>query len=447
MKPEEIRQLLGGYASGTLSKAEQKLLFEAALEDQVLFDALADEQAFKDLLDDPESRGYLRAVLEEGPPRQHGLHVVMSAPAPVEMMRKSADAPGGRSPKMWWGLLAAAALATASVVGILKMTEKSAPMEMAKNVPAAVVTPEQPRAEPKPAAQPAMSAPRVAEMKTAGKVSLPAGPVAERQKEERAADKRTEVQKPREEVAVAPVVATPPPASVPVQLQQGPPPSAPVTQSQVRLDQARPSSMPGARQLYFAGEEAANKTAASEGVSFRANAESAPEAMKDAKEKKAVAASAAGEMGRATPESLALRRAAPAKLGFAMRYQIFVRRHGQNFAAVPPGNRFTVGDEVVLVIEKNSGGTALIERVADGTATAVAMVIQTNKLARSVPVMVTGSMELALVLNRDGLAKGLIPAQPAAQTTEVADGMVYVAEPAAAGMGQVLVVRVPIRVE
>ena len=65
MKPEEVRQLLGGYASGTLSDAERKLLFEAAMEDQVLFDAMADEQALKDLLDDPESRGYLQAVLDE----------------------------------------------------------------------------------------------------------------------------------------------------------------------------------------------------------------------------------------------------------------------------------------------------------------------------------------------------------------------------------------------
>ena len=63
MNPE-LRHLLSGYATGTLTAAERERLFAAALDDQELFDALAEEQSLKDLLDDPESRGYLLAELD-----------------------------------------------------------------------------------------------------------------------------------------------------------------------------------------------------------------------------------------------------------------------------------------------------------------------------------------------------------------------------------------------
>ena len=44
MSPEDIKKLLGGYATGTLTTEEQQALFAAALEDQELFDSLAREQ-------------------------------------------------------------------------------------------------------------------------------------------------------------------------------------------------------------------------------------------------------------------------------------------------------------------------------------------------------------------------------------------------------------------
>jgi hypothetical protein len=49
-------QILGGYATDTLTKEEKRQLFEAALHDQTLFDALADEEALKALLADPNAR-------------------------------------------------------------------------------------------------------------------------------------------------------------------------------------------------------------------------------------------------------------------------------------------------------------------------------------------------------------------------------------------------------
>jgi len=49
-------QILGGYATDTLTEEEKRQLFEAALHDQALFDALADEEALKALLADPDAR-------------------------------------------------------------------------------------------------------------------------------------------------------------------------------------------------------------------------------------------------------------------------------------------------------------------------------------------------------------------------------------------------------
>ena len=64
MTNEEIRKLLGGYATNTLTEAERQALFEAALDDQELFDALHQEQVLKELLADPVSRAEIRQALE-----------------------------------------------------------------------------------------------------------------------------------------------------------------------------------------------------------------------------------------------------------------------------------------------------------------------------------------------------------------------------------------------
>ena len=63
MTNEQARKLLGGYATNSLTEAERKTLFEAALDDQALFDALQQEQALKELLSDPVSRNQIQAAL------------------------------------------------------------------------------------------------------------------------------------------------------------------------------------------------------------------------------------------------------------------------------------------------------------------------------------------------------------------------------------------------
>src|SRR5262245_11680547 len=61
---EEIHKLLGGYATDTLTNAERKALFEAAMEDQHLFDALAAEQPLRELLQDDQARRELLTALQ-----------------------------------------------------------------------------------------------------------------------------------------------------------------------------------------------------------------------------------------------------------------------------------------------------------------------------------------------------------------------------------------------
>ena len=61
---DDVRKLLGGYATGTLTEAERKQLFQAALNDQSLFEALADEQALVELLEDTQSRAVLLQATE-----------------------------------------------------------------------------------------------------------------------------------------------------------------------------------------------------------------------------------------------------------------------------------------------------------------------------------------------------------------------------------------------
>jgi hypothetical protein len=64
MTRDEIRGLIGGYATGTLTEAERKILFEAALQDQDLFDELAREQALKEALEEPGAKQRVIAALE-----------------------------------------------------------------------------------------------------------------------------------------------------------------------------------------------------------------------------------------------------------------------------------------------------------------------------------------------------------------------------------------------
>jgi hypothetical protein len=68
MPSDDILDLLGRYASGSLSSEERKRLFDAALDDQDLFDQVAREADLKALLDQPGVRNRMIHALE--PPRR-----------------------------------------------------------------------------------------------------------------------------------------------------------------------------------------------------------------------------------------------------------------------------------------------------------------------------------------------------------------------------------------
>ena len=70
MTREEAQKLLGGYATGNLSREQQQALFEAALDDQQLFDALAAEQPLHDLLSDDAARRQLLAGIDRPAPKR-----------------------------------------------------------------------------------------------------------------------------------------------------------------------------------------------------------------------------------------------------------------------------------------------------------------------------------------------------------------------------------------
>jgi hypothetical protein len=89
MSAEDIKKLLGGYATGTLTEAEQQALFAAALEDQELFDALANEQPLRDLLTDPSARATLLTSLETPASRLGGFWQWLHRPVAIGLATAS----------------------------------------------------------------------------------------------------------------------------------------------------------------------------------------------------------------------------------------------------------------------------------------------------------------------------------------------------------------------
>jgi hypothetical protein len=111
MTQDEIRKLLGGYATDALTADERRILFEAALEDQELFNALGNEDALRELLDDPVSRDQVRIALA-GP--------VPSKPRPDFWSRR------------WW--LGVAIPAVMAAIVIVVMNRANAPRLIAPPV-------------------------------------------------------------------------------------------------------------------------------------------------------------------------------------------------------------------------------------------------------------------------------------------------------------------------
>ncbi len=99
---KSLEEILGGYATDTLTEDEKRQLCEAALTDQALFDALADEEALKALLADQEVRQRVLASLEASGDLQET--AVSSSAQKVSWLRQP-------SSLAWVGSIAAMGLA------------------------------------------------------------------------------------------------------------------------------------------------------------------------------------------------------------------------------------------------------------------------------------------------------------------------------------------------
>jgi hypothetical protein len=186
---EEVRKLIGGYATGSLSAAERKLLFEAALQDQELFDELAHEQELKELIETPGVRERLLSALQ---PRQTA--------RPAWWAR----------PWSWIGV--AGALSAAMVVWIVSTGRTPQPVEVASVE--APGPPAEKAAAPSVAPPPAVS----------GRAAAKAGAAPQPSEEPAAGPAEQELAKTEAAGAATAPFAAPPAeaAAAPLQLEQPP---------------------------------------------------------------------------------------------------------------------------------------------------------------------------------------------------------------------------------
>lgn len=132
MPSDDILDLIGRYATGSLTAEEQKRLFDAALDDQELFEQLVREQDMKQLLDQPGARDRMIRALE--PPRR----------------------------KTGWifGVAATVALSVALVAFLLRPAPKPAEQVAVAKIPAPTeIAQPEPKAAAVPSPQPATAAP------------------------------------------------------------------------------------------------------------------------------------------------------------------------------------------------------------------------------------------------------------------------------------------------
>lgn len=173
MSREDIEKLLGGYATGTLSEAERRRLFDAALEDQEIFALLAREQDFKDLLAAPGAREELLAALENEP--------ALAGAAPAAARAAPAPEEAG-----FWSWLtqpwpwAVAATAAFTAILFFALRPPPAPLETAAAVQQERAAREREKQEPvKPAERPAVPVPQPAPaLRGSGTAPLARGSVA-----------------------------------------------------------------------------------------------------------------------------------------------------------------------------------------------------------------------------------------------------------------------------
>ncbi|HUQ92967.1 MAG TPA: hypothetical protein VM120_14900 [Bryobacteraceae bacterium] len=130
LKREGPAKFIGGYATGNLPDREREQLLEASLHDQDLFNALMEEQALKDLLDQP---GIKRELIEALQPKVTWLGRIRQWLA---------------TPIAFSTAGAVAASAVLLMVIFTRPPYRESPAQTARQKPAMITTPAEPRREP-----------------------------------------------------------------------------------------------------------------------------------------------------------------------------------------------------------------------------------------------------------------------------------------------------------
>lgn len=338
---DDIRNLLGGYATGTLTEEEKKSLFEAALHDDALFAALADEQALKELLEDGAVRAQLLRATEE--PR----FTVLGA------LREWFEHPKSKA-------LVATGTVLLAVIGVQQVRDVSRQQSKTSTM-AELRVPAQPPAEapqravdPLAAARqqpapPRDSAPKTEPYPAARRTSVPQAAVATDVKEKRELERSTAAapvtaERDEQTTSVSAVSPAPPP----------PPPPAPSA--------AKPAEAKKANEVLETGIIAGSAGAGpamTAANSLRAPAAAAP--------RPAIAGGAAvGAFQRAAGTAVV-----------PLRYELLRRNAAGEFQAVPADYVFAPGDTVRLRVTSTRNGVVGISSTTENQTISGAVVANT----------------------------------------------------------------------
>ncbi len=336
MPERNLEQLLGGYATGTLTEEERRALYEAALQDQALFDAMGDEQAFKELLDDPVHRRRLLEAL-----KKNGLDSGTSWWAPVV---QSLRRPGTLA------IAGSIAVALLAVVFTVRLFEQVGPPEdqekdlfLSRSL--APSEPELPSAtaEP-PGLPPASNRPDIqqsgAPKKEPGLRTRPTAPKS-----------------PAKEAAKSPALRSRPQpegkASAPMAPSPSPPPEEP---SGLLSAESYLQGFGRARDLFYA--EVPAVTAATRRPEERLEGESSPGRMRAEKRDlsdEAVTDKPVPEPLKGLSAKVGAGEQAP-RLPLGIRYSLLKRGPENRLSEVDPGGVYRSDDELRVTVEANQDG-------------------------------------------------------------------------------------------
>jgi hypothetical protein len=448
MSRDQIKKLLGGYATGSLTPEESQALCEAALEDQELFDALAREQSLKDLLADPAARGELLAALGDSQPAwwmraarwSLGNSVGLASIAGILLVTGYAgwqmhvNAPKPRIIAVMDGQsITVDGSAPEPADKPLLATRQFAPPRVVMPAPAVIAPPEVARKLPE---APQLLARNLAPPIIAVPVPAPPPPAPKAM-----AVLQTEVE------ASSPAAGFPDAATLDRAMRgaYGGGVSGGAVGGVMNGSSFRPQTLPvsqpasqGARQVYYAG--------------LRANAAPVPLEAKDASTVKARSVTSGGGGGGAAParaasplvmaKATANPPAAPAPASansrLGVRVQILRKAAGGEFEPVDPNASFAAGDVIQLRVEPNQECyAAVFENGAGAAVLAEARLAQMARATtREIRLSAPGDRTLLVAFSRRaGLNPKAVPPAPPVVEVNSGEEAIYAVSPEGDGAG------------